>query len=201
MKRTIFSTILLLLIFVMVGCSKKEIHLTKDDDITTNTFLIKRNGTLQVAIVEDFDRDYYNLGELNEFVSKEIDAYNSKAGDKKVTIEDLSIKNDKVVMLLNYAGMEHYATFNNVTAAYFGTSTQNIALALPDQYLTRKGSKVDRATAFDNDKYRVLVIYEPFEVIVDGDIKYYSENANLKDDNRIQSSSEGATVVVYKPAN
>lgn len=201
MKKTIFSTILLLLILVMVGCSKKEIHLTKEDDITANTFLIKRNGSLQVAIVENFEKNYYNLGELNEFVSKEIDVYNSKAGEDSVTIEDLSIKNGRAVMLLNYTGMEHYATFNNAIAAYFGTSTENIALTLPDHYLTRKGSKVDRATAFDNSKHRVLVVYEPFDIIIDGDIKYYSENATLQENNKIQSSGDGATVVIYKPAS
>lgn len=199
MKKSFFLTILLLFVFLMVACSKKEIHLTKEDDITTNTLLIKRNGTLQVAIVEDFNKDYYNLNELNEFISKEINAYNAKAGGDKVSIEDLSVKNNKAVMLLNYVGMEHYALFNNTISAYFGTNTENVSLVLPDYYMTRKGTKVDRATAFDNSKYRVLVVNEPFEIIIDGDLKYFSENAIVKEDGKIQSSGEDTTVIIYKP--
>lgn len=86
MKRVLFCVISILYILMLTACTKEEIFITSDD-ITSNTMLVKRNGSLYVAIVEDFDKSYYNLGELNEFVSKEVNAYNDKVGSKEVTIE------------------------------------------------------------------------------------------------------------------
>jgi hypothetical protein len=200
MKKFIFSTILLIFILSTVGCSKKEIYITAED-VSTNTMLVKRNGQLQVAIVEDFDKAYYKLSELEEFVKKEISSYNRIAGGEDVKIEELKLKDGKAVMLLGYTGMKHYASFNKVMAAYYTADTKDVALELPEQYVNAKnGSPVDRATAMKDDKLRVLVVYEPYDIIVDGSVKYYSNNATLGEDDIIHSADEGATVIIFKPA-
>ncbi|HKL99669.1 MAG TPA: hypothetical protein VJZ06_07165 [Mobilitalea sp.] len=200
MKKYIFSTILLLLVLGTAGCTKKEIFLTAEE-ISTNTMLIKRNGELQVAIVEDFDKTYYNLNELEEFVSAEINVYNQKVGSDEVTLEDLKLNGNKAVMLLHYSGMAHYSAFNNVTAAYFGTGTKDITLELPAQFVNDKnGDIVKSETAMGNEKYKVLVVYEPYNIIIDGSIKYYSQNATKDEDKNLRSSDDGATVVIYRPS-
>lgn len=199
MKKYTFAATLLLIVLTVAGCSKKEINITAED-ITANTLLMKRNGTLQVAIVEDFSKEYYKLSELEEFVKKEINSYNQTAGSDAVTIEDLSLKNGKAVMLLGYSGMAHYSAFNKVSAAYFSADTKDVALELPDQYVNAKnGSKADAATALKNGKNRVLVIYEPYDIIVDGKVRFYSANATMEGE-VVKSSGEGATVVIYEPA-
>ncbi len=199
MKKYFFAAILLLMVLAVTGCSKKEINITAED-ITTNTMLVKRNGTLQVAIVEDFTKAYYKLGELEEFVKKEISTYNQTAGTDAVAIKELSMKNGKAVMLLSYSGMALYSAFNKVTAAYYSADTKDVSLELPDQFINAKnGTKVDHSTAFKNGKNRVLVVYEPYDIIVDGKVKYYSGNATMAED-VVKSSGEGATVVIYEPA-
>jgi thioredoxin-related protein len=199
MKRVLICIIFLVSILLMAGCNKKEIFITTDD-ITSDTMLVKRDGSLLVAIVEDFDKSYYNLDELNEFVSKEVNAYNNKVGSKEVTIEELGLKNGKAVMILRYSKMAHYSAFNNMPAAYFSAGTENVALELPSQYVdTRKNSVVDKDTALKNSKNQVLVLYEPYEIIVEGDIRYYSENATYIEKGKVKSNSEDMTVVIYKP--
>lgn len=199
MKRALFCIILIMGILMMTGCEKKEYFITTQD-ITSDTILVKRDGSLYVAIVEDFDKSYYNLDELNEFVSKEVNAYNNKVGSKEVTIEELGLKNGKAVMILRYSKMAHYSAFNNMPAAYFSAGTENVALELPSQYVdTRKNSVVDKDTALKNSKNQVLVLYEPYEIIVEGDIRYYSENATYIEKGKVKSNSEDMTVVIYKP--
>ena len=103
-------------------------------------------------------------------------------------------------MILGYSKMAHYSAFNNMPAAYFGADTKDVALELPSQYLdAKKNEVVDKDTALKNGKNKVLVLYEPYEIIVEGDIKYYSENATLVDKNRIRSADENMTVVIYRP--
>jgi len=199
MKKVLLYLFILLSFVLMNGCKKEEIFLSVDD-ITANTFLLKRDGSLYVAIIEDFDKNYYNLSELNEFVAKEVNAYNEKAGGKEINIEKLELKNGRVVMILGYSKMAHYSAFNNMPAAYFGADTKDVALELPSQYLDAKNNEVvDKDTALKNGKNKVLVLYEPYEIIVEGNIKYYSENATLVDKNRIRSAYENITVVIYRP--
>lgn len=199
MKKIILYTTLIFAFILLAGCSKEEIFLTSDD-VVSNTLLLKRDGTIYVAIVEDFDKGYYNLAELNEFISSEVEAYNQKVGSKEVTIEELNIKNSKAVMILGYTKLEHYSAFNNIPAAYFSADTQNVALELPTQYIDTKSNKaVDRAAAMKSDKNKVLVLYEPYEIIVEGDIKFYSDNVTYVENNKARSKSEDVAVVVYKP--
>lgn len=199
MKRVLICLISIISILLLAGCTKKEIFITTDD-ITSDTILVKRDGSLFVAIVEDFDKSYYNLDELNEFVSKEVNAYNNKVGSQEVTIEELGLKNGKAVMILEYTKMAHYSAFNNMPAAYFSTDTENVALELPSQYVdTRKNAVVDKSTAMKNTKNQVLVLYEPYEIIVEGDIRFYSDNATFIEESKVKSNSEDMTVVIYRP--
>jgi thioredoxin-related protein len=199
MKRVLICIISIIGILLLAGCTKEEIFITTDD-ITSDTMLVKRDGSLFVAIVEDFDKSYYNLDELNEFVSKEVNAYNNKVGSQEVAIEELGLKNGKVVMILKYTKMAHYSAFNSMPAAYFSANTENVSLELPSQYMdTRKNTLVGKDAAMKSDKNQVLVLYEPYEIIVEGDIRFYSDNATLLEGKKVKSNTEDMTVVIYKP--
>lgn len=198
MKKALLC-ITLLSVLILTGCSKKEIFIITDD-VTANTMLVKRNGSLYVAIVEDFDKSYYNLSELNEFVSKEVNAYNDQVGSEEITIEGLELKDGKAVMILAYSKMAHYSAFNNMPAAYFSAATENVALELPAQYVDlRKDALVDKDVAMKNGKNQVLVLYEPYDIIVEGDIRFYSDNATYDEEGKVSSNSEDMTVVIYRP--
>ena len=41
-------------------------------------------------------------------------------------------------------------------------------------------------TAMKNSKNKVLVVYEPYDIIVEGDVKFYSDNATLIEDNKVK---------------
>jgi hypothetical protein len=190
---------MLLFILGTAGCKKEEVFITADD-VTTNTILAKSNGVLQVATVEDFNKSYYNLSELQDFVTKEIEEYNKKAGEKKISIEDIKLNNGKAVMLLTYSGMDQYANFNDVTAAYFNGGVSEVPLDLPTTLVSEKnGSLASTQEIIGNNKLKVLVMNEPYEIIVDGTIKYYSENTTYIDDNKVQGPAEGMSIVVFKP--
>lgn len=199
MKKLVLCTIMLLLVLGTAGCSKEEIFITTDE-ITSDTLLAKANGQLQVATVEDFDKSYYNLSELEDFVKKEIDRYNQSAGETKVTMDDVQLSNGKAVMLLSYTGMDQYCTFNDAAAAYFNGGIAENPLELPTTLInTKNESLASTEEVLQNEKYKVLVMNEPYDIIVDGKVKYYSENAKLMEDNKVQTTEEGITVVVFKP--
>ncbi len=199
MKKIAFCTMLLLLILGAAGCNKEEKFIITEE-VTTDSILAKANGVLQVATVEDFDKSYYNLGELKDFITKKIDEYNKKAGSEKIKIDDVRLKSGKAIMLLTYTGMEQYANFNNVTAAYFNGGITENPLNMPETLINVKdGSLASTQEVLQNGKYKILVLTEPYDIIVDGKIKYYSENAVLSEDNTIKGAEDGMTIVVFKP--
>lgn len=198
MKRLLLNALLLLGLFAFAACSNKEKNLNADE-ITVNTILAKANGMLQVAIVEDFDKPYYNVEELKEFVKKEIEAYSKKAGDGKVKLDEVKQRGNKVIMLMTYSGMDQYTAFNKVTAAYFNSGIEDLKLALP---ATLKNTSNESITAtkevIQTAGYKVLVLNEPYEIIVEGKVKYISENAKMLENDKVSSDTEQMTVIVFK---
>ncbi len=199
MKKWILYAILLIFMVGAAACRKEDVIITADN-VTTNTILAKSNGVLQVATIEEFDKSYYSLKELESFVANEIAVYNKAAGDEKIRIDGVKLNKGNAVMLLTYSGMEQYANFNKVVAAYFNGGVSEVPMDLPTTLVSEKnGSLVSTQEILQNDKLKVLVLNEPYEIIVDGAIKYYSENATYVDDNKVQGAGEGTTVVVFKP--
>ena len=199
MKKTAFCMLLFLLILNAVGCRREEKYITADE-VSVNTMLAKSNGVLQIATVEDFDKGYYNLSELEEFIAGEINKYNKKAGDNKIVIDDVQQHGQKAVMLLSYSGMDQYTAFNEVSAAYFNGGVTDITLNLPATLVSVKdGSLASTEEVLKDTKYKILVINEPYNVIVDGKVKYYSEGVQQLDGSTVESASEGMTVIVFKP--
>jgi len=198
MKKLLLNALLILGLLAMTACSEKDKNLNADD-ITVNTILAKANGALQVAIVEDFEKPYYNIKELEDFITQEVNAYNKKAGEGKVKLEAVKQKNGKAVMLMTYSGMDQYAAFNEVTAAYFNSGIQNIKLALPSTLKNASNDSVaGTKEVLQTEGLKVLVLNEPYEIIVEGKVKYYSENAKLLENDKVSATDGGMTVVVFK---
>mgnify|MGYP000877071342 CR=1 FL=1 len=199
MKKLIFSGILLLCLTGITGCTKEDLSLTAKN-VEMDTLLAKSNGAVQAATVEEFDKDYYNLNELEEFVMEEINSYNQVSGGENVVMDELELKDGNAVMILSYTGMKHYAEFNKVMAAYFNGGNKEIPLELPGSLVdVKNGSAVNTVDVLHNEKLKILILDEPFDVVVDGAIQYHSDNAVIVDKNKLHGAAEGLTVIAYKP--
>lgn len=198
MKKLILCTILLFLVFGAASCSKDEIFINPEE-VSVNTIVARTNGNLQVATVEEFDKSYYKIDELKDFIQDKIDSYNKTAGEEKITVDTIEAHDKKAVMILSYSGMEPYSTFNEVPAAYFNGGLKEVALDLPTTLINATNeSLASTQEILQNEKYKILVLYEPYDIIVEGKVKYYSENAEILEENKVKGAAEGLTVVVYK---
>ncbi|MDF2610504.1 MAG: hypothetical protein K0R92_1978 [Lachnospiraceae bacterium] len=201
MKKITLYTILVLAIIMLAGCKKKNIVLTTDD-VKVSTVAVKNDGTVQAATVEEFTKNYYNLTELDNFIGKEINNYNEKTGKESIKKVSLETKDNSAILILNYASIEDYASFNSVEAVHVPV-TQITAISadldLPEVYTSASdGSYVNADTAFKNAKYKIVIFNEALDLQVEGDIKYYS-NGVLVDDYVIQTGAEGTSFIIYKP--
>jgi hypothetical protein len=183
---------------MLAGCNKNKAIVA--DDVKANTVLIKNDGTVQAATIENFDKDYYNLEELTTFINEKVNEYNQRNGADSVVLGELKLIGANAVLVLNFKGLGHYNSFADTNAVVTSTnSAKNGEITLPDTFLSAKdGAVISAAEALKNEKYKVLVVQENTEVLVDGTVKYYT-NGTLNGKSKIQTSTEGDTIVVYKP--
>lgn len=197
MKKLQITMLLVLCACLLAGCKKGNPSL-KADDIKTNTLLVRNNGTVQSCFVEDFDKDYYSEDELNQFIQSAISEYAKTAGEKAVVMNSFKVNDKKAKATFTYTSIENYATFNNVEADVLSVEEAVSDERVPDTFVSAKRSdSVDKEKALSKKEYNVVIVNEPLDVIVDGTVVYYS-NGLLLDDETVQSSSEGSTIIVYK---
>ncbi len=200
MKKTVLYTILVLSFILLAGCKRKNIKLnTKDAE--ANTVVIKKDGTVQAATVEEFGKEYYSLDALNSFIAKEINKFNKTLGSETaITIDSLEMNGNSAVLILTYQNLDAYAAFNKVEAVTVGVDAlSGSKLELPDVFVKEDGGAyVKKEEAIKNEKYKVVMINDNVNLMVEGSIKYYA-NCILVNSYTIQTAQEGASVIIYKP--
>ncbi len=199
MKKITLCVLLAFCFILLAGCNKKNKDISIED-LKTNTLLVKNDGSVQAAFVEAFDQEYYNLTELNDYISQEISKYNSEIGMDAVTLGSLEQRDGNVVLLLNYTNLDHYSKLNQIETVMMDiTNIDNSGIVLPDIFYSAKDNEaVTKETVLDNDKFKVLMVNEAINVIVDGKIKYFS-NGQLLDSSKLQTAAEEQTIIIYKP--
>lgn len=199
MRKLLLYTILALCLILSAGCKKKDRIITVED-VENNTVLVKNDGTVQAATVEVFDKNYYNLDELKGFITGQINQYNQANGPDSIIMDSLTLNNGNAVMVLNYSGVEHYNAFNKVKASLTTTAdAKSSKMDLPDVYVSAKdGAYASPDVALKNNKYKVLVLNEETDVLVDGTVKFFA-NGKLSGKSKFQTGSDEQSVIIYKP--
>lgn len=189
LKKIIAWTVACLSLCAMfTGCgSGKDAYVP----ITTNTLEVTETGHLITYIVEDFDKDYYDINELKSMVDEEIAKYNqtkanlvSEAGQVPITVDKVIMAEDgskKAVVALNIANADVYTDYMGVEA-FFGTVAQ----------ATEKGYVLDgMLKAVKNDEpfigetvkksqdKMILIIKDAVTVRTYDKVQYLSRNASI----------------------
>jgi hypothetical protein len=76
---------------------------------------------------------------------------------------------------------------------------QGEKVELPDVFVKEDdGAYVKQDLALKNGKYKLVMIKDNIDLMVEGKIKYYA-NCILVNSYTIQTAPDGASVIVYKP--
>jgi hypothetical protein len=186
MKKLKLFTLFLAFLFVLTGCKNADTSLIAGK-IKTNTILIKDNGQVQAAIVDNFDKDYYDKEELKNYIDTEIKVYNDLAGENTVKLNSFKIKYKVVNLILSYKNMEQYAKFNGVDAQLMTVEEAESKGLLPFTFINANNNEtVYKKKILEKGKYKVIILNEKYDVKVVGNIKYYS-NVNLSNYSKYKS--------------
>jgi hypothetical protein len=198
MKKLKLFTLVFIFLFILVGC-KNAYSSLKLDNIKTSTILVKGNGEVQAAVVEKFNKSYYDKDDLKNYINTEIKLFNDFAGSNVVKLGKFQVKDNVSSLLITYKNMEQYAKFNHIDAQYMTVEEAESKSLLPFTFKNAKNNEdIGKDKVLEKEKYKVLILNEKYDVKVDGKIKYYS-NAEPLNSEMVHTSGKKTSVIIFKP--
>ncbi len=193
------TKIVLLCISVAIllgGCLEKE------NDYAETTLKLQKRGHVSESIVENFDKDYYNLEELKGEFTQMIGAYNDSIGSEEIKLKKIELKDSLVYVDIDFNGPSDYESFvgeklfvGTIGDAYDNGYTMDVVLKG-----TEKGDKIEKIQIMGMPERTVIILSEHVRVKTFKDIAYVSANVDLidSDEARVLSESDGLAYIVLK---
>lgn len=197
--------VLLLASLWMTGCQDLK-------NVKESTVTVDKKGAVTEALVEDFSAENYDAEELKDSVKKLVKSYNAQVGKEQVTIQQMEVRGGTAKVTLHFETDEDYRGFNQ-TDFFSGTVKEAMEAEYPfsGAFLDQDGKKTTEGQVPGQcQDAQVLILKEPLQVLVPGNILYVSENmeilgkdqAKLSNDTRIpyenaQTVTEAYGYVIY----
>ena len=193
MRKSLSFLLILSMAFLLSGCEQEF-------EPTESTIFITSKGVVKSAIMESFDKSYYDFDELYEAVEKEVKAYCLDKNEEAVTISSLVEENDSVALLMDYQTVEDYVEFNE-TLLFSGTFSEAATAGyLLEELYDVEGNSIEVDTESLAD-LKVIVTEESVCIQTSGRIKYVSDNVTILDKKMAKAMEAGKThpaFVLYK---
>lgn len=182
-KKMVLGAMLLLLSALSVtSCSDDTVY---QGSVVT----MRKDGTVSHVIRESFDRDYFELSELQDEVLKAVVSYNARQGEDKVTVTKVQLTEEKQpeksVMTdveMEYQSASDYESFNR--ELFFAGTPAQAQEAGFDLNRVYVGAEDDTQTIgmpelLNTEGLQILITDTDQIVVMEKKILYRSEQAEI----------------------
>ena len=170
------TAVLCLAVFLLGGCSKSD-----NFEPLQDCLYIRENGTVEEALFDTLDKEYFSSDGLKSFIEEAVIRYNSDAaGIARAYAED-----DDDNLPVSTGSVE--------SALSVGV---NLDVGLK---AAKDGSAVTPDTIKKHGKYRVILIQGVTPVQVQGKVMYISDNVTVIDNNVVSVNAEDEVAyIIFK---
>ena len=193
MRKSLNFGLILAAAVLLTGCGEKF-------EPTESTVYVTSKGTVQSAIMESFDKAYYNFDELSEDIEKEVKSYCLDLNEEAITVESLTQEGDTVKLLMNYQTVEDYTAFNEVIL-FAGTYAEAVDAGYVTEELYDTEGQTVEAELEELAELKVIVTEESVCIQTSGKIRYVSDNVTIMDKKLARAVEAGKShpaFVLYK---
>lgn len=184
--------VMLLAAMLLTGCGNP---MKKMD---ASTIYIKGDGSVESISIETFDKEYYHEEELKAFIEEEVKAQQTERGEESIKIENFDVEKENAVLNMSYAGTEDYVEF---TGAVLEKGAYQASVKVEDIiFIQAKSGEAISEEPSDTEELSYIKIQDPedIQVLIDGEILYYSEGAEYKDKNLVKIPAGKESMILYK---
>lgn len=205
-KMTSILILMITIVFGFSGCKQEEVVIP----VTEPTLEVTSEGNLIAYLVEDFDKDYYVLEELDAMVREEVAEYVAEhalvteTGAEGMAVESVAMAEDgskQVVVALKFANSEIYEDYFD-TKIFYGTVGEavehgyELSAALTN---VEDGELFSREDIEKQSKRKILITEEAVMVRLPKKVLYVGTNAALTEDGFVDcTQSEGLKLMIFK---
>ncbi len=205
MRKNIILCVYCLAALLISGCSREKLP----EVIDKTTISVEKDGRISAYVVEDFDKEYYNISELTQMAVAEAGEYNTKrqTGDiipvSIIKAQMVADRNDKAIIEYQYDSAETYTDYDyNESEIFYGTVEEALQKQL-DLNVVLYHIKDNTILSKDQlmaDKNRQLIITDERAVIYcPGKVSYLSEGAVYNADGSVDTAkAEGLVYILLK---
>lgn len=183
---------------IMAGCGSLGVKAPE-----MSTISIQKDGKIMQTIVDQFERNYYDVDELEKMTQEKIKRYSNEADD--IICESVEEKDGMIIVKMTYQTDSDYTDFNN-RELFYGTvseaSKQGYALS---DLVSKDGTSISETELSELSENHVVVIQtaagEELGVNVYDKILYTSGNITLsgKKDAIIEAGEESMLSYIVFP--
>lgn len=193
MRRMKSLLLLSVCILLFSGCSMKF-------SAEENAVYVNKDGEIVSAIVESFDKDYYDAGELQDMLEQSIVEYNAENGKDSIQLDNFKLDNGVLKVIMNYTTWADYSNFNEVQ--FFAGQLADIQgknYGKNIAFVSRDGSERVSFEQIEGEYY-VILVEEKIVVQTAGKIAYVSENVSVEGEKlaRLKEDATGIGYIIYK---
>ena len=175
------------------GCSMK--FSAEEDAVYVN-----KKGQVLGAIVESFDKDYYDADELQGMLEQDVAEYNGENGKNSIEVDSFKVSGGQVKVIMNYADWADYAHFNDVQ--FFAGKLADIQGKNYGANVTFTGRDESETLTLDQIEgdYYVILLEEKIVVQTAGKIAYVSNNVSIEGEKlaRVNEDATGLAYIIYE---
>lgn len=193
-----------LMVLLLTGCGQVK----APEDLAVPAIAVSAKGEVTVWLVEDFDKDYYNLSELSSMVAQEAadfnGSYQTANGDNAMEVVSVTETEDgsrKVVLVLQFGDIAAYSEYMG-TDLFYGTVTDaHTAGRDLDITLTsvKDGTMIDRIGIYERGTSHILIAQDKVRIYGPSKPQYLSAGAVMNEDGSVEASNtEEYTYIIMK---
>ncbi len=192
MKKRRFILAVSAAICILSGCGSLKVP-------EGNVVSIQKDGSIKQTIVEQFERNYYDVDELEAMAKEKIAAFNS--GIENIVCDSVRAKDGKVIVEMTYLDGDKYTEFNH-RELFFGTVNEAIGKGYSVKDATAQdGTEIDEEQLLQLGENHIVVIQtkegEALNVQVYDKILYTSGNIISTGKKDVYIEEEGEDMLSY----
>lgn len=197
MRKTIIAIMMVLILVCLGACASEG-----DGDYAESTIVVAKRGRISERIIESFDKDYYNLDELQSEFESSVSQYNDNIGSEEIRLKKIELNGTLLTVDLEFTGPSDYENFTGeslfvgtVGDAYDNGYSMDVTLKGVE-----KGDKIEKVQIMGLSDKNIIIMSEHVRVRTFDDIAYVSANVDVVSDKeaRILSESDGLAYIILK---
>ncbi|MBQ8638823.1 MAG: hypothetical protein IJ468_06615 [Lachnospiraceae bacterium] len=222
MKKRI-AAVLVMCLFVCGLCSCSLMTKTYNFTAQENSIYVHEDGQITAAIIEDFEKDYYDVSELLGLAQNLVQEYNetyyglpyytysqlTKEQKKQmllpISLESVDSSNGKVTLVLKYANGSAFADFNGIDIKAAGGTTAYTSqlgsskMALQGSFVSAKdGSALMVEELQKKTDYYLLYLDFATTVYFEHEVQAVSNNVTVVANNAVQTAAGQGNYILFK---